>query len=116
VPCLKSVRLWAAFGDIERTRVSDIVCDSPFSRVLREVMGSPSPEDLLSTSGSPGSRKRARERNFIKALPIAWEDYLCGFDAEYKQRQRMWQARRLEGLCELSARWFGAVPVVEETV
>src|SRR6266513_1392893 len=31
-PCLKSVRLWAAFGDIERTRVCDIISDSPFIR------------------------------------------------------------------------------------
>jgi hypothetical protein len=114
--CLKSVRLWAAFGNIKRTRVSDIVCDSPFIRVLRKVMGSPSPEDLLSASGSPGSRKRARERNFLKALPIAWEDYSAEFDPEYVERQRGWQRRRFEGLCELSSRWFGAMPVFEEAV
>jgi hypothetical protein len=112
--CLKGVRLWAAFGDIQRTRVSDIVCDSPFVRVLRKVMGSPSPEDLV-TGESKASGRRARERNFSKALPIAWEDYLSEFDPEYKQRQLIWQARRLKGLCELSARWFGVVPVLEET-
>lgn len=115
-PCLKGVRLWAAFGDIERTRVCDIVCDSPFIRVLREVMGSPSPDDLLLESGSPRPRKRARERNFTKAIPIAWEDYLSEFDPHYRERQRMWQARRLHGLCELSARWFGVEPLFEEAV
>lgn len=113
-PCLKSVRLWAAFGNVERTRVSDIICDSPFIRILRGVMGSPLPEDLLSPTGSAGNRKRSRERNFLKALPIAWEDYLSEFDPDYKRRQRMWQARRFQGLCELSAPWFGVVPVSEE--
>jgi len=113
-PCLKSVRLWGAFGDIERTRACDIVCDSPFIRVLRRVMGSPSPEDLLRAAGSAGNRNRAREANFLKAIPIAWEDYLSEFDSDYKQRQRMWQARRLYGLCELSTRWFGVEPLFEE--
>src|SRR6266403_2883519 len=42
-PCLKRVRLWAAFGTIERTRACDIVVDSPFVRFLREAMGSLSP-------------------------------------------------------------------------
>jgi hypothetical protein len=112
-PCLKSVRLWAAFGDVERTRVCDIICDSPFIRVLRKVMGRPSPEDLLSGSGLEVNRKRAREGNFLKALPIAWEDYFAEFDPEHIQRQRVWEARRFEGLCELSTRWFGAMPVFE---
>lgn len=115
-PCLKSVRLWAAFGDIERTRACDIVCDSPFIRVLRNVMGRPSSEDLLSGAGPAGNRRRAREGNFLKAIPIAWEDYLSGFDPEYTQRQRMWQSRRLHRLCELSARWFGVEPVFEESI
>jgi len=79
-------------------------------------MGSPSPEDLLSAGGPQDGRKGARERNFLKALPIAWEDYLAEFDPEYVQRQRVWQARRFEGLCDLSARWFGATPVFEESV
>ena len=113
-PCLRSVRLWAAFGDIERTRVSDIVCDSPFARVLRKIMGSPSLDELLSARGRTNGRRTARERNFSRALPLAWEDYLSEFDREHKQRQRIWQARRLQGLCELSARWFGVVPVFEE--
>jgi hypothetical protein len=114
--CLKRVRLWAAFGNVERTRVSDIIVDSPFVRVLREVMGSPSPDELRGEAGSAGSRKRARQRNFLKAIPIAWEDYLSEFDPDYKQRQRTWQARRLHGLCELSARWFGVEPVFEEGI
>lgn len=55
-PCLKRVRLWAAFGDIARTRVADIVADSPYGRILREVMGLPSP------------RKSSRESPF-RSLP-----------------------------------------------
>src|SRR5436190_14414651 len=55
VPCLKRVRLWAAFGAIDRTRVSDVIVDSPFVRVLRNVMGSLSPDELRGVSGAPSS-------------------------------------------------------------
>jgi len=111
-PCLKGVRLWAAFGKIERTRVSDIITDSPFVRILREAMGSPSPDELR---GEPaGSPIRRYRRSFIKAMPIAWERYLSSFDSEYKLRQILWQRRRFQGQCELSSQWFGRMPEVEE--
>ena len=37
--CLKRARLWSAFGKIERTRVKDILTDTPLSRILRRVIG-----------------------------------------------------------------------------
>src|SRR5207253_10394375 len=43
--CLKRARLWSAFGKIERTRVKDILTDTPLSRILRRVMGKPSVQD-----------------------------------------------------------------------
>lgn len=109
-PCLKRVRLWAAFGAIARTRVADIVVDSPFVRVLRAVMGSPSPEELVApglVAAASGSRYK---RTFLKALPIAWEKYLCDFDPSYRERQERWAALRFDGVCPLSALWFGAMP------
>jgi hypothetical protein len=112
--CLKGVRLWAAFGDIERTRVCDIVCDSPFIRVLREVMGSPSPDELRGASDPPATPVRRYRRSFVKALPIAWERYLGSFDSDYKLRQIIWQKRRFERQCQLSSQWFGRVPAGEE--
>jgi len=115
-PCLKRVRLWAAFGDVERTRVADIVTDSPFVRVLRQVMGLPSPDELLgNVPASPDSKRhRYAEKNFIKALPKAWEKYYEGFDPDYARRQNLWAQFRLSGACELSAPWFGKHPALEE--
>lgn len=108
-PCLKRVRLWAAFGLIERTRVADIVVDSPFIRVLREVMGSPSPDELVDPPTTPSSGSRFK-RSFVKSLPIAWEKYLAGFDPNYRQRQERWQSLRFDGVCLLSPQWFGVMP------
>lgn len=45
--CLKRVRLWSAFGRIDRTRVKDVVIDSAMSRLLRGVIGKPSVQQLL---------------------------------------------------------------------
>jgi hypothetical protein len=112
--CLKGVRLWAAFGKIERTRVSDIIVDSPFVRILREAMGSPSPDELRGEIVVPPSPVRRRRRSFIKALPIAWERYLTSFDSEYTRRQIAWQKRRFRGQCDLSTQWFGRLPEVTE--
>jgi hypothetical protein len=109
-PCLRRMRLWAAFGSIERTRVADIVVDSPFVRILRAVMGSPSPDELLdptAATASPGSRYK---RTFFESLPIAWEKYLCDFDPSYRQRQERWMSLRFDGVCPVSALWFGATP------
>ncbi|MEP6821382.1 MAG: hypothetical protein ABI946_03435 [Chthoniobacterales bacterium] len=108
-PCLKRVRLWAAFGSIERTRVCDIVVDSPFVRVLRAAMGSPSPDELLEPGTATTQPKRFK-RTFFKALPIAWEKYLGSFDPTYRQRQERWASRRFAGVCQLSAEWFGPAP------
>ena len=110
--CLKGVRLWAAFGDIERTRVCDIIVDSPFVRILRETMGSPSPDELRGEVVGPPSAARQHRRTFIKALPIAWERYLTGFDSEYRRRQAAWQRRRFRGDCHFSTQWFGRLPEV----
>ena len=92
VPCLKRVRLWAAFGDVERTRVADIVTDSPFVRILREVMGLASPDELLADPDGkpPKNGARWREKNFLKALQIAWEKYCQEFDPNYSKRQAIW--------------------------
>jgi hypothetical protein len=115
-PCLKRVRLWAAFGDVERTRVADIVTDSPFVRVLREVMGLPSPDELLGNASGqqPAMRHRKAERNFLKAMPEAWEKYSASFDPDYEKRRELWAQFRLTGACELSAPWFGNHPALEE--
>ncbi len=95
--CLKRVRLWAAFGEIERTRVADIVVDSPFVRALREAMGSPSPDELLGDAAPPAGDRY--KRAFHKALPLAWEKYLKGFDPHYRQRQERWAFMRFHGMC-----------------
>jgi hypothetical protein len=111
--CLKGVRLWAAFGEVARTRVCDIVVDSPFVRILREAMGSPSPDELRAEIVGQSAPVRRYKRSFIKALPIAWDRYLRSFDSEYTQRQSAWRRRRFDGLCELSSQWFGHVPEAE---
>src|SRR5207244_9949036 len=45
VRCLKRARLWSAFGNIERTRVRDVLLDTQKVRLLRRIMGKPSVED-----------------------------------------------------------------------
>src|SRR5262249_27227521 len=45
VLCLKRARLWSAFGKIERTRVRDVLLDTPQVRLLRRIMGKPSVQD-----------------------------------------------------------------------
>src|SRR5947207_3396465 len=77
--CLKGVRLWAAFGEIERTRVSDIIVDSPFVRILREAMGSHSPDELRGEASTLPLPMRRYRRSFITAMPIAWERYRTSF-------------------------------------
>lgn len=106
-PCLKRVRLWAAFGDVERTRVADIVVDSPFVRVLRAVMGSASPDELLHPSAVIPRRFK---RTFFKALPIAWAKYMAEFDPKFWERQQRWETLRFNGVCPLSALWFEPSP------
>jgi len=110
-PCLRGVRLWAAFGQIGRTRVADIVSDSPFICALRSAMGSPSPAELLNETNTARTRKR---RSFVKALPIAWQIYYSSLDPAFRERQARWAAIRFNGLCDLSAPWFGALPEFDE--
>src|SRR5207248_4053719 len=68
--CLRRARLWSAFGKIERTRVKDILTDTPLSRILRRVMGKPSVQDELHgiETVSFVSKHFRRERNFRRAL------------------------------------------------
>lgn len=105
--CLKSARLWSAFGKIERTRVKDVLSDTPLIRILRRVMGRPTVEDELSgieTSAvlSIGFRP---ERDFRRAMEKANAVYLFGFDPEYFERQEMWAKVRFAGLVDLSHPW-----------
>jgi hypothetical protein len=110
-PCLRGVRLWAAFGEIGRTRVADIVLDSPFICALRSAMGSPLPDELLNLTSAGGTRKRP---SFSKALPIAWEIYYLSLDPTFRERQARWAAIRFSGLCDLSPPWFGPLPEFDE--
>ncbi len=110
-PCLKRVRLWAAFGNIPKTRVTDIITDTPFVRILRNVMGKPSPDEILEDREPSRKKGKLYEPQFSNALRLAWEAYYATFDPDYKHRQSMWKERRLHGKCLLSAPWFGFVPV-----
>jgi len=67
--CLKRVRLWAAFGDIKRTRVADIVTDSPMTRILRKAMSLLSPDEVLEAAWNarPAPQRRGEKRNFLQA-------------------------------------------------
>ncbi len=105
--CLKGARLWAAFGQIERTKVKDIVSDMPFSRILREVMGVRSPQEELEGKTVSERKQRPLTRSFLTALPMAWEAYFRTFDPFHRQRQAMWSKRRFQGDCILSPRWSG---------
>src|SRR5207244_12710251 len=91
VRCLKRARLWSAFGKIERTRVKDVLTDTPMIRLLRRVMGKPSIEDELAGIGHvPGATKGFRpEQNFQRAIEKAKTAYLFGFDSDYFERQAM---------------------------
>ena len=114
--CLKGARLWSAFGTIERTRVKDVLSDTPLIRILRRVMGKPTIEDELSGIDispvlSIGFRP---ERNFRRAVEKANAVYLFGFDPDYFERQEMWGKVRLAGLVDLSHPWSAAHPLERE--
>jgi hypothetical protein len=114
--CLKRARLWSAFGKIERTRVKDILTDTPLSRILRRVMGKPSVQDELNGIESPvvGTKKRRPERNFRRAMQKAEIAYLLSFDPEYLERQEIWQKARFAGLVDLSHPWSAGHPLADE--
>jgi hypothetical protein len=113
--CLKRARLWSAFGKIERTRVKDVLSDTPLIRILRRVMGKPTVEDELSgVDKTPASIGFRPERSFRRAIEKANAVYLFGFDEEHFERQEMWAKVRLERLVDLSHPWSEGHPLDRE--
>ncbi len=115
--CLKRARLWSAFGKIERTRVKDVLTDTPMTRLLRRIMGKRSIEDeLAGVEDDPARTNVFRpEKNFQRALEKARTVYLFGFDPEYFERQENWARARQSGLVTLSHPWSAANPVADES-
>ena len=93
----------SAFGNIERTRVRDVLVDTPKVRLLRRIMGKPSLEDEL--NGIKSVKNWRGELNFARALQKAEIAYLLTFDPEYLERQEIWQKARFTGLFDLSHPW-----------
>ncbi len=114
--CLKRARLWSAFGRIERTRVKDVLSDTPLIRILRRVMGKASIEDELNgIDAAPIDSSRFRpERNFRRAVEKANAVYLLGFDPEHFERQEMWAKCRYAGVVDLSHPWSAGNPLLDE--
>jgi hypothetical protein len=117
VRCLKRARLWSAFGKIERTRVKDVVVDTPKVRLLRRIMGKPSVEDELNgiQSASLRAKNWRGESKFQRALQRAEIAYLLSFDPEYLERQHIFQKARFAGLIDVSHPWSSGNPLVEES-
>jgi hypothetical protein len=111
--CLKRARLWSAFGKIERTRVRDVLVDTPKVRLLRRIMGKPSVEEEL--NGIKSAKTWRGERNFARALQKAEIAYFLSFDPEYLERQEIWQKVRFAGLVNLSHAWSPGNPSPEES-
>lgn len=105
--------MWSAFGNIERTRVKDVLSDTPLIRILRRVMGKPTVEDELSGVNTlPASMIGFRpERSFRRAIEKANAVYLFGFDPDYFARQESWAKLRFAGLADLSHPWSGEHPL-----
>ena len=107
--CLRGARLWSAFGPIERTRVKDVVIDTPMSRLLRSVMGKASVEQVLAgvdTETRAVGRFRP-EKNFIRAIEKAKLAYLLGFDPAYIERQTVWAKVKGAGFVNPGHAWSG---------
>jgi hypothetical protein len=111
--CLKRARLWSAFGKIERTRVRDVLVDTPKVRLLRRIMGKPSVEDEL--NGIKSAKTWRGELNFQRALQKAEIAYLLSFDPEHLKRQEIWQKVRFAGLVDLSHPWSSGNPLAGES-
>jgi hypothetical protein len=111
--CLKGVRLWSAFGKIERTRVRDVLLDTPQVRLLRRIMGKPSVEDQL--NGIQRAKIWRGESNFQRAVQKAEIAYLLSFDPEHLERQEIWQKARFAGLLDLSHPWSSGDALLEES-
>jgi len=109
--CLKGARLWSAFGKIERTRVRDVLVDTPKVRLLRRIMGKPSVQEEL--NGIQSAKTWHRELNFRRALQKTEIAYLLSFDPEYLERQEIWQKVRFARLVDLSHPWSTENPPTE---
>jgi len=116
LPCLKRARLWSAFGDIERTRVKDVLIDTAKVRLLRRIMGKRSIEEELTgfQPFSSTSKHWRPEWNFRRAVQKAEIAYLLSFDADYLRRQEIWQKARFAGLVDLSHPWSAGNPLANE--
>jgi hypothetical protein len=116
VRCLRKARLWSAFGKIERTRVRDVLLDTPKVRLLRGIMGKPSVQDELNgiASAVVETKRWRPEQNFCRALQKAEIAYLLSFDPEYLERQEIWQKARFAGLVDLSHPWSSGNPLSDE--
>jgi len=111
--CLKRARLWSAFEKIERTRVRDVLVDTPKARLLRRIMGKPSVQEEL--NGVQSAKTWRGELNFQRALQKAEIAYLLSFDPEYLERQQIWQKVRFAGLVDLSHPWSSGNPSADES-
>lgn len=118
VRCLKRARLWSAFGKIERTRVRDVLVDTPKVRLLRRIMGKPSIEDELNGTQTASARSKhwRGESNFQRALRKTEIAYLLSVDPEYLERQQIFQKARFAGLIEISHPWSSGNPSSEESL
>ena len=114
--CLKRARLWSAFGKIERTRVKDVLSDTPLTRILRRVMGKTTVEDELNGVDTPPAMTIGfrPERSFRRAIEKANAVYLFGFDPDYFERQEIWAKVRFAGLVDLSHPWSAGHPLERE--
>lgn len=112
--CLKRARLWSAFGKIERTRVKDVLTDTPMTRLIRRIMGKRSVNEELNGVTAGDSIGFRPEKNFQRALEKANAIYLVGFDPDYFERQAIWGKVRQAGLVELSHLWSGGHPLERE--
>jgi hypothetical protein len=106
-PCLRGVRLWSAFGPIERTRVRDVLIDTATSRLLRAAMGKPSVQQVLAglDKETVGVGRFQPERNFVRALERVRLAYMLEFDPSYAERQAIWSKARSVGLTDISHAW-----------
>jgi hypothetical protein len=112
--CLKRARLWSAFGKIERTRVKDVLTDTPMTRLIRRIMGKQSVSEELDRVPAAEPIGFGTEKNFQRALAKANLVYLFGFDPEYFERQEIWAKARQAGLVELSYLWSAGHPLERE--
>ena len=114
--CLKRVRLWSAFGRIERTRVRDVVIDTPMGRLVRAVMGRPSVEQVLRGTEKEikGVGRFRPETNFARAVEKAKLAYFLDFDPAHAERQAIWAKVKNVGLFDASYPWSAGHIALEE--